>query len=130
MPDAAKLGDVVQAMDTHIVMVSTPGGPVPTPMQLPFAGKISGDCSTDVTIEGAAAAVAGSTASNLPRHVPPGNPFQSEPTNKGEVVAGSATVLINGKPAARAGDPVNTCNDPVPAPNGRIQAVSTVKIGG
>jgi uncharacterized Zn-binding protein involved in type VI secretion len=46
------------------------------------------------------------------------------------VIVGSATVLINNKPAARAGDKVNTCNDPVPAPNGTIQAVSTVLIGG
>jgi uncharacterized Zn-binding protein involved in type VI secretion len=33
---------------------------------------------------------------------------------------GSPLVLINGKPAARVGDPVMTCNDPVPAPTSTI----------
>ena len=36
---AAKQGDRVQAMDTHIVMVPSPGGPVPTPTPgHPFSG--------------------------------------------------------------------------------------------
>jgi uncharacterized Zn-binding protein involved in type VI secretion len=43
---------------------------------------------------------------------------------------GSTTVSINGQPAARAGDPVNTCNDPAPAPTSKIQGMSTVSIGG
>jgi uncharacterized Zn-binding protein involved in type VI secretion len=38
------------------------------------------------------------------------------------VIAGSATVLINGKGAARQGDRVLTCNDPVDAPVGTITA--------
>jgi uncharacterized Zn-binding protein involved in type VI secretion len=42
---------------------------------------------------------------------------------------GSATVLINDKGAARAGDPVMTCNDPADAPNGTIIAVGTVLFG-
>jgi uncharacterized Zn-binding protein involved in type VI secretion len=62
--------------------------------------------------------------------VPAGGPFQTEPSNEGEIIGGSTTVFINGKPAARSGDRVNTCNDPAPAPNGTITAVSTVKIGG
>ena len=52
------------------------------------------------------------------------------PTNQGQVIAGSGTVLINNKAAARAGDTVNTCNDPAPLPKGTIEAVSTVMIGG
>ncbi|WP_395475366.1 PAAR domain-containing protein [Saccharopolyspora spinosa] len=45
-------------------------------------------------------------------------------------MVGSLTVRINGKPAARAGDPVLTCNDPVDLPVGRVLAVGTVRIGG
>ncbi len=62
--------------------------------------------------------------------MPQGGPFQLPPTNQGVVVKGSATVLINNKPAARTGDTVNTCNDPAPAPTSSIVAVSTVDIGG
>jgi uncharacterized Zn-binding protein involved in type VI secretion len=130
MPAAAKQGDMVTGQDTHIIMVSTPGGPVPTPTPMPFNGTITGGCSTDVFIDGKPAAVVGSTATNAPAHIPAGGPFQAPPTNSGDVILGSGTVLINGKAAARSGDTVNTCNDPAPLPNGTIQAVSTVQIGG
>ncbi|WP_306463164.1 PAAR domain-containing protein [Solihabitans fulvus] len=76
------------------------------------------------------AATVGSIAMNSPPHVPTGGPFQVPPTNQGVVAMGSATVLINGKPAARSGDPVNTCNDPAPAPTGVIGGASTVVVGG
>jgi uncharacterized Zn-binding protein involved in type VI secretion len=130
MPFGAKMGDVVMGTDTHIVMVSTPGGPVPTPTPAPFAGTITGGCSADVLIDGAPAAVVGSTATNNPPHVPVGGPFQIPPTNQGTVFMGSATVLINSKPAARVGDTVQTCNDPAPAPTCTIQGAGTVDIGG
>jgi len=42
---------------------------------------------------------------------------------------GSATVKIGGSPAARNGDPVSTCNDPVDQPVGQIVAGGTVMIG-
>ncbi|WP_026315980.1 PAAR domain-containing protein [Actinokineospora enzanensis] len=129
MSPGARLGDKVVGTDTHVLMVPSPGGPVPTPTPLPFTGTITGDCSTDVFITGAPAAVAGSTATNAPPHVAP-SPFQNPPTNRGTVVRGSGTVLINGKPAARTGDTVQTCNDPAPAPTASIIAVSTVDIGG
>jgi uncharacterized Zn-binding protein involved in type VI secretion len=45
------------------------------------------------------------------------------------VLRGSATVTINGKPAARAGDPVMTCNDPADMPTGTVVAAGTVVIG-
>ena len=131
MSFAAKMGDKVVGTDTHIVMVPSPGGPVPTPTPLPFAGTITGGCSTNVLIGGMPAATVGSTATNLPPHiVPPPSTFQVPPTNQGTVVKGSGTVLINNKPAARNGDKVNTCNDPAPAPMGTIVAAGTVMIGG
>lgn len=131
MSFAAKLGDKVVATDTHIVLVPSPGGPVPTPTPLPFVGTITGGCSTNVLIGGQPAATVGSTATNAPPHiVPPPSTFQVAPTNQGTVVRGSGTVLINNKPAARNGDKVNTCNDPVPAPQGTIIATGTVTIGG
>jgi uncharacterized Zn-binding protein involved in type VI secretion len=130
VPAAAKQGDQVTGNDTHIILVPSPGGPVPTPMTLPFAGTITGACSPNVKIDGMPAAVVGSTATNMPAHIPPGGSFQTPPTNQGTVAMGSATVYINGKAAARAGDPVNTCNDPSPAPTSKIQGMGTVSIGG
>jgi uncharacterized Zn-binding protein involved in type VI secretion len=127
---AAKQGDQVVATDTHIVMIPSPGGPVPTPLPHPFVGQLDGSLSSDVNIEGKAAAVQGSTATNMPSHIPQGGPFQKPPSNKGTVQLGSGTVLINGKPAVRNGDKVMTCNDPADLPVGTVVAVSTVLIGG
>jgi uncharacterized Zn-binding protein involved in type VI secretion len=127
---AAKQGDQIVATDTHIVMIPSPGGPVPTPLPHPFAGQLDGSLSGDVNIEGKAAAVQGSTATNTPAHVPQGGPFQKLPSNKATVQLGSGTVLINGKPAARNGDKAMTCNDPADLPAGTIVAAGTVLIGG
>jgi uncharacterized Zn-binding protein involved in type VI secretion len=127
---AAKQGDQIVATDTHIVMIPSPGGPVPTPLPHPFAGQLDGSLSGDVNIEGKAAAVQGSTATNTPAHVPQGGPFQKPPSNRATVQLGSGTVLINGKPAARNGDKAMTCNDPADLPAGTIVAAGTVLIGG
>jgi uncharacterized Zn-binding protein involved in type VI secretion len=132
MPPAAKQGDQVVAVDIHIVMVPSPGGPVPTPLPHPFSGIIDGSLSRDVNVMGMPAATMGSTANNQPPHIPtpPGTTFQIPPTNQATIMRGSSTVFINGKPAARAGDPAQTCADPAPNPGGQVIAVGTVMIGG
>ena len=126
---AAKEGDQVMATDTHIVMISSPGGPVPTPLPHPFSGKLDGALSDDVKIEGKKAAVEGSTATNSPAHSPQGGPFQKTPADKATIKLGSQTVKINGKPAARNGDMAETCNDPADLPIGTVMASGTVKSG-
>lgn len=126
---AAKQGDQITATDTHIVMIPSPGGPVPTPLPHPFVGLIDGGLSSDVKIMGMAAATVDSTASNQPPHIPQGGPFQSPPSNKATIKMGSTTVKINGKMAARNGDMAMTCNDPADLPNGTVIAVGTVMIG-
>lgn len=126
---AAKQGDRIQAVDTHIIQPPPPATPVLVPGHV-FSGLIDGSLSADVTIEGRAAATLGSTATNTPPHIPIGGTFVNPPTNRGEIIAGSATVLINNKPAARAGDKALTCNDPLPMPVGSVVATSTVLIGG
>lgn len=129
---AAKANDQVTATDTHIVMV--PAGPslVPTPLPHPFAGVLNGGLAATVKIGGQAAAVVGSTADNLPPHLPtpPGTTFQKPPGNKATVQLGSMTVKIAGKQAARNGDAAMTCNDPADAPVGQVVAVGTVMVGG
>jgi uncharacterized Zn-binding protein involved in type VI secretion len=125
---AAKQGDRIVAVDTHIVIV--PGTP-PVPLPHPFAGMIDRSLSPNVRIMGRPAATVGSTADNLPPHIPtpPGTGFQKPPANKGIVLAGSPTVRINGKPAARNADRALTCNDPTDLPAGTIIAAGTVSIG-
>jgi uncharacterized Zn-binding protein involved in type VI secretion len=125
---AAVFGSVVTAVDTHLVL--QPSGP-PVPLPTPFAGRLAEGLSPDVTIQGLAAAVVGSGVGNEPPHIPapPGTGFARPPSNHGTVQSGSATVRINGRPAARAGDPVLTCNDPVDLPVGQVVAAGTVRIG-
>lgn len=126
---AAKQGDQITAVDIHIIMIPTPGGPVPTPLPHPFMGIIDNNLSPDVKIIGMPAATVDSIASNLPPHIPQGGPFQKPPTNKATIKLGSVTVKINGKMAARNGDMAMTCNDPVDLPVGTVIAVGTVFIG-
>lgn len=128
---AAKQGDQITATDTHIVMVPSPSGTVPTPLPHPFTGIINGSLSSNVNIMGLPAATVDSTADNTPPHIPtpPGTAFQTPPANKATIKLGSPTVNINGKMAARNGDIAETCNDPVDLPVGQVIAVGTVFIG-
>lgn len=112
---AARQTDQVVGSDTHLVLVPSPSGSVPT--LLPghvFSGKIGDKTWRDVAIEGEAAATVDSEVRNAPTHVPvsPGTSFVRTPANRGVVSSGSDSVTIRGKAAARLGDPVRTCNDP------------------
>jgi len=129
---AAKANDQVTGVDTHIVLVPSPGGTVPTPLPHPFSGIISGGTISSVKIGGQPAAVVGSTADNTPAHLPtpPGASFQKPPSNKATIQMGSATVKIGGQQAARAGDTAMDCGDPADAPVGSVVAAGTVMIGG
>ncbi|OEO32864.1 hypothetical protein VW23_009485 [Devosia insulae DS-56] len=128
---AAKANDQITGVDIHIVMVPAVVM-VPTPLPHPFTGMLNGGLIANVRVGGLQAAVVGSTADNLPPHLPtpPGVSFQKPPSNKGTIQRGSATVRIGGKPAARAGDIALTCNDPADAPVGTVVAAGTVMVGG
>jgi uncharacterized Zn-binding protein involved in type VI secretion len=126
MPPAAKQGDHIVAIDIHMVIPPAATAAVPTP--LPFDGPLDNGLSSNVTIEGQAAATLGSAATNTPAHFAPGT-IVVPPSNRGTIVAGSTSVTINGKPAARMGDRTLTCID-APSPPGMVVAISTVSIGG
>jgi uncharacterized Zn-binding protein involved in type VI secretion len=123
---AAKQGDKLVATDMHIIVtpletvVSTPH---------PFSGIIDRGLSSNVNIMGHPAATVNSTATNTPSHLPIGGSFQKPPANRGTIKAGSGTVFINGRAAARNGDTAVTCNDPNDLPVGKVVAVGTVNIG-
>jgi uncharacterized Zn-binding protein involved in type VI secretion len=135
---AAKRGDEIFADDMHFIRLPS----IPNPVLLPhkFTGIIDGNLSSDVTIMGEPAAIQGSTATNTPRHEPgrvskdtpppAGASFVMRPNDQGTILRGSATVTINGKPAARNGDMALTCNDLSGPPVGTVTAKGTVLIGG
>lgn len=116
----AKEGDKIQGIDTHIILVPSPGGPVPTPTPLPFVGTITQNVASSVFLQNKAAATEGSIAFNDPAHMPTGGSFLKPPTNMAIVHKGSTSVFVENKPAARMGDPAMTCNDPADAPNGTV----------
>lgn len=124
---AAKQSDQITAVDMHMIQPPLPAPPVLIP--LPFSGIVNGGLSTSVNIMGMPAATVNSTASNTPPHVPVGGTFVKPPSNQATILTGSATVFINGNPAARNGDTATTCNDPADLPVGTVVAVGTVMIG-
>lgn len=125
---AARQGDRVVAVDMHLIQ--PPGTSPPVTVPHAFSGIIDGAVSSTVKIGGAFAATVDSTATNTPPHVPLGGTFVNPPSNKATIVKGSATVQINGKAAARAGDTAKTCNDPTDMPVGTVVATGQVSIGG
>jgi uncharacterized Zn-binding protein involved in type VI secretion len=126
-PPGAKQGDTITGVDTHLIQPPGPCSPVVVPH--PFSGTLDAGLSGDVSFGGMPAAVVGSGATNTP-HVPIGGTFVNPPVNRGKVQKGSGTVFINGKPAARTGDPALTCDDPADAPVGSVVAAGQVFVGG
>ena len=128
---AAKQGDQILALDTHIVLVQAGTALVPTALPHPFTGIINGSLSSNVNIMKKPAATVDSTADNTPAHLPtlPGQSFQNAPTNLATITGGSASVKINGKAAARNADAAETCNDPKDEAVGLVVAVGSVLIG-
>ena len=125
----AKAGDKVIGLDTHVVMLPSPGGPVPTPMPMPFNGTLNDSLSDNIFIDNAKAAVKGSVASNTPPHIPTGGPFKTPPSNRATVATASDTVFFSNKGVARLNDDAKWCNDPSDDTTGHVVAVGTVFAG-
>ena len=109
MTIAAKHLDLVVGVDTHIVMVPTPAGPVPTPLPQPFVGIVFDEfdyipgIGGTVYINGMMRAQAGTGGKATPPHVPIGGPSYGPPppTNEAEVFMGSQTVSVDGDAMSR-----------------------------
>lgn len=150
MPQAAKTFDPVIGVDIHLVMVPTPGGPVPVPLPHPFIGFVWDPVGAAVSaaigaafgggpvfVNGLDAASAGTDVKALVRHfpMPPGTSFAPSdvPDNKGAFITGSDTVTFGGFSASRTGSLVSSCNFPVNVPTSTciaIPAGSPTLIGG
>ena|SRR5260221_7397655 len=125
----AKQGDQVVGLDTHIVLIPSPGGPVPTPMPFVFSGGLQDSLSASVSVDNMSAAVKGSGASNTPSHIPIGGSFQNPPSNHATISSGSGSVFADNKALARANDTAKCCNDPTDQDTGHVVAVGTVFSG-
>jgi uncharacterized Zn-binding protein involved in type VI secretion len=126
---AAVMGDQVTATCmVHQIPNPTTGAPQPAP-PLPFAAPLLTGLATRTFIGGKAAAVQGSSGVNTPPH--PGlhasDPFMTPTTQQARVTVGSASVLIEGKPAARTGSTCTVCAN---APGQLTGSAATVLIGG
>lgn len=97
----------------HLVPNPSSGAPQPAP-PLPFSAPLTVGLATTVTIGGKAAAIAGSQGFNTPPHVGlhPSDPFMVPSSQIGTVVAGSTTVLVEGKPLATAAGQATLCTLP------------------
>lgn len=118
--------------DVHIIMVPSPGGPVPTPIPHPCTSIIKDNVADKVKVMGLAGAVKGSVSKHTPPHVPMGpGPFQKPPANKGEIITASSNVEYQSKAAAMLGDTAKMCCDPSDAPVGKVMGTAaTVLVGG
>lgn len=125
---AAVMGDRVTAScATHQVPNPSSGAPQPAP-PMPFSAPLLQNLAPTVQIGGQPAAVAGSSGLNTPPHVGlhAADPFMAPTNQQGRVAAGSATVLFEGKPAAKTGSPCTVCAG---APGQLAGSAATVLIG-
>lgn len=108
---AAVMGDKIMGQcSVHQIPNPASGAPQPAP-PMPFQAPLTLGLATKVLIANKPAAVMGSSGFNTPPHVGlhPSDPYMAPPTQEGKVVAGSPTVLIEGKAAARTGSQVIMC---------------------
>ncbi|MBW4508244.1 MAG: PAAR domain-containing protein [Scytonematopsis contorta HA4267-MV1] len=120
-------GDLIVTACTHQVKgkpAPPPAPPIVAPLPHPFVATFEQNLSTDVKIGGKFVALKGSKGQTNahPFLPPPGTAplgFVTQPDNQAEIIAGSLTVNIGGKPVARIGDSVKTCSE-APPPHGVV----------
>lgn len=126
---AAVLGDKITGTCVgHQVPGPPTGNPVPAP-PMPFSAPVTMQCATQTLIANKPAVLVGSSGLNTPPHVGlhASDPFMVPAMQRGTVTAGSATVLIENKPAVRMGDQATMC---MGLPGQVVATASTVIIGG
>lgn len=123
MTIAAKHMDPIMGVDTHIVMIPSPAGPIPTPLPNPYVGMVMDPfdyiplLGGSIYINGMMRAQAGTGGIAMVPHLPLGGPLVPPPTNESEVFMGSATVLSEDEPQSLLGMMVLSCSSVgMPAP--------------
>lgn len=119
---AIVMGDRITGLCPNHTTGYSPPVPVPS---MPFSAPITIGTVASVLIGGKPAAVMGSQGINTPPHVVSDPPFTAPPAQIGRIIAGSATVLIGGQPAASASSTCTCCV----VPGTLVPTVSNVLIG-
>ncbi len=126
---AAVMGDRISGTcAVHQIPNPATGAPQPAP-PLPFSAPLLQNLAPSVLIGGKPAAVMGASGYNTPPHVGlhASDPFLVPTMQEGRVVAGSTSVLLEGKPAAKTGATSVICAG---APGQLAGTGATVLIGG
>src|SRR5262245_47143238 len=139
MFQAAKQGDLVIGVDTHLVMVPSPLGPILTPLPHVFPGVVYDPLGLTIAAAsvglgiGGGVLINGSPVANTgmevrgERHLPtpPGTSFapSDQPDHTGTIVTGSKTVSMGGASCARLTSLVSSCNFPLNLPTSTCLAV-------
>ncbi len=125
---AAVMGDRISALCAiHLIPNPTSGVPQPGP-PMPFSAPLLQNVAPSVLISGKPAATVGSSGLNTPPHVGlhPSDPFMLPVAQQGTVVAGSTSVLFEGRSAASTGSAATICAG---APGTLTGTAATVLIG-
>lgn len=151
MMPAAKHFDPVTGVDIHIILVPTPGGPVPTPiphpfvgfifdameyipisipLPVPFVGVVPIPLNASVKVNGVYRAMAGTMGRTVPGvHFPIGGTFAPPPpSNECEMFMGSATVQWDGDAASYMALPTLDCQSVGMPPFPRLNAKKKSKV--
>lgn len=126
----AKRGDRVVGVDTHIINVPSPAGPIPTPTPMSFDGRVNERAGATVFVDDESVALEGAAADNAAPHLPIGGTFARSPDNTSTLSTGSDTVFAEDLAVVRATDRARCCDDLSSADNGHvIVAAATVFAG-
>jgi RHS repeat-associated protein len=138
---ASKWFDMVVGVDTHIIMVPSPAGPIPTPLPNPFIGMVydpagmvfsigfgavTGGVSFTL-VNGLPVTNTGTGATNkmtMP-HIPVPGPFMIPPGDSADLLFGGLEVHFAGSHVVRLGDLAFSCNDPVELPVSQVIVIPT-----
>lgn len=126
---AAVAGDRIMGTCVGHVIPVPPGAVGPAP-PLPFAAPVLQGLATSVLVAGKPVVLAGSAGINtMSPHagLHPSDPAFAPPLQRGTVLVGSSTVLVEGKPVAPTGSRCQLCLTPTGT---LVGSVPTVLIGG
>jgi uncharacterized Zn-binding protein involved in type VI secretion len=124
---AAVAGDKITGTCAGHQAIGPTGSPIPAP-PMPFSAPLTTGVSTTVTIQHKPVALVGSWGLSVPPHVGlhAGDPHMAPPTQKGTVMAGSATVKVEGKALATQSSSCTMCMGPAMS---LVATATTVLVG-
>lgn len=109
----AVAGDQIVGQCVGHMIIGPLGVPAPAP-PMPFGAPLSVGLAATVLVGGKPAAVVGASGLNATVHagLHGTDPFLAPPAQRGEVLTGSSTVFIEGKPAATGDSMCKMCLAP------------------